>query len=149
MHCGICDIIHIVEFVCRVRMMIIVTPYNMRYFSGYTWVYVGIRKNITSSFLSQTSNNLDTSIFKKITICYLLVVVLQKLIISQLLTFLLYLNTPLLIYWLGKQWRSREYSRPGPNIYGRGYWYSRNTFASVIATNSPLTPSLLRHCWKV
>ena len=104
------------------------------------WVYVGIRKNITSSFLSQTSNNLDTSILKKITICYLLVVVLQKLIISQLLTFLLYLNTPLLIYWLGKQWRSREYCRPGPSIYGRGYWYSRNTFASVIATNSPSPP---------
>ena len=28
------------------------------------------------------------------------------------------------------QWRSRGYCRPGPNIYGRPYWCSRNTFAA-------------------
>ena len=32
-----------------------------------------------------------------------------------------------------RQWRSRGYCRPGPNIYGRPYWCSRNTYASAIA----------------
>ena len=37
-----------------------------------------------------------------------------------------------------------EYCHPGPNIYGRPYWCSRNTFAREIA--APSSPPLLRHC---
>ena len=37
-------------------------------------------------------------------------------------------------------WRSRGYCRPGPNIYGRPYWCSRNTFASEIATPVKVSP---------
>ena len=38
------------------------------------------------------------------------------------------------------QWRSRGYCRPGPNIYGRPYWCSRNTFAIEIAAPVKVTP---------
>ena len=40
------------------------------------------------------------------------------------------------------QWRSKGYCRPGPNIYiyGRPYWYSRNTFASEIAAPVKVRP---------
>ena len=40
------------------------------------------------------------------------------------------------------QWRSRGYCRPGPNIYGCPYGFSRNTFASEIAALSPPPPPL-------
>ena len=42
------------------------------------------------------------------------------------------------------QRRSWGYCRPGPNIYGRPYWCSRNTFASEIAAPvwAPLLPLL-------
>ena len=36
------------------------------------------------------------------------------------------------------QRRSRGYWHLGPNIYGRHYWCSRNTFANEIATPLPL-----------
>ena len=32
------------------------------------------------------------------------------------------------------------YCRPGPNIYERPYWCSRNTFVSEIATTHPPPP---------
>ena len=39
------------------------------------------------------------------------------------------------------QWRSRGYCRPGPNIYRRPYWCSRNTFANEIAAHVKVPPS--------
>ena len=38
--------------------------------------------------------------------------------------------------------------RPGPNVYGRPYWCSRNTFASEIAAPAAASP-FLRHCYHV
>ena len=44
------------------------------------------------------------------------------------------------LYYIYNQWRSKGYCRPGPNIYGRPYWCSRNTFASEIAAPVKMPP---------
>ena len=45
-----------------------------------------------------------------------------------------------------RQWRSKGgITRPGPNIYGRPYWCSRNIFASEIAT--PVKDALITDCF--
>ena len=38
---------------------------------------------------------------------------------------------------LCKQWWSRGYCHPGPNIYGHPYWCSRNTFAAQTCPPPP------------
>ena len=51
-------------------------------------------------------------------------------------------DTKHIIIYIAKCRRSRGYCRPGPNIYGCSYGFSRNTFASEIAALSPPPPPL-------